>query len=319
MVETATIGRVKENVLIQAGSCSVTLLPEFGGKISSISLNGQELLQGPLAPIVPRTQTLPFEQSDASGWDECLPSVGPCTVSTSDGPALVPDHGDLWRVPWQVIDADQNFARLRGACFSLPLTLDRALTLTEKPVGWSLSLEYILTNTGRSAVPWSWAAHPLFLAEAGDRLILPPSIHSLRLEGSGGKRLGVNGDTVAWPLAQLSNGGETDLSVSQAPESGIGDKLFSGPLSFPDNWCILERPSAGVRIRVSFDADQTPYLGLWICHGGWPDRPGPKQTCVAMEPATAPVDSLAESGPWSRILDAGETFRWTMQVDFDLI
>ena len=87
--------------------------------------------------------------------------------------------------------------------------------------------------------------------------------------------------------------GKTDLSVAQPPESGIGDKLFAGPLSANENWCALERPKAGVRIKVGFDPAATPYLGLWICYGGWPDRPGPKQTCVAMEPATAPVDSLA--------------------------
>jgi galactose mutarotase-like enzyme len=111
----------------------------------------------------------------------------------------------------------------------------------------------------------------------------------------------------------------TDLSLVQPPESGIGDKLFAGPLGVEENWCILERPSAGVRIRVHFDAAATPYLGLWICHGGWPDRPGPKQTCVALEPTTAPVDSLASRGPWSRTLSAGESYSWPMRVDLQLL
>jgi galactose mutarotase-like enzyme len=70
---------------------------------------------------------------------------------------------------------------------------------------------------------------------------------------------------------------------------------------------------------VTFDSAATPYLGLWICYGGWPDRPGPKQICVAMEPATAPVDSLAIAGPWSRQLKPGESFRWPMFVDFETI
>jgi galactose mutarotase-like enzyme len=159
----------------------------------------------------------------------------------------------------------------------------------------------------------------LFTAEAGDQVVLPGSIHSLRLEGSGGGRLGKGGDTVAWPVAALADGGQTDLSVAQPPESGIGDKLFAGPLAAAENWCALVRPSAGVRIRVHFDPASTPYLGLWICHGGWPDRPGPKQTCVAMEPATAPVDSLAVTGPWSRVLAPGESFSWPMLVDFEII
>ncbi len=312
-----SIAHQKENVLIKVGACSVTVLPQFGGKVSSININGHELLQAPLAPVAPRNQTMTFDAGDASGWDECLPSVGACTVSTEAGTAHVPDHGDVWRVEWKEQGIEP--LSLRAECFSLPLVFERTLTLAEVKGGWRLDVGYRLTNKGPLPTPWSWAAHPLYVAEAGDRIVLPDSIHSLRLEGSGGKRLGNNGDTVSWPIAKLAGGGETDLRIAQAPETGIGDKLFAGPLAKDENWCALERPSAGIRIRVSFDTVENPYLGLWICYGGWPDRPGPKQTCVAMEPSTAPVDSLAQTGPWSRVLGAGESFSWTTHVDFELI
>jgi galactose mutarotase-like enzyme len=324
-METDFIGAEKENVLIQTGACTVTVLPEFGGKIASIRIGGRELLQAPLAPIEPRSQTMSFDAGDASGWDECLPSVAACTVLTGAGLARIPDHGDLWRVGWKeqrTGNGEQGAGTnhsLRGQCFSLPLVLDRTLELSEDLGGWRLDLRYTLTNTGPSAVPWSWAAHPLFVAEAGDRIILPDSIHSLRLEGSGANRLGKNGDMVDWPVAKLSGGGTTDLRIAQAPDSGIGDKLFAGPLAPAENWCTLERPSVRLRIKVGFDTAATPYLGLWICYGGWPDRPGPKQTCVAMEPATAPVDSLAEAGPWSHELAPGACAEWTMHVDFEFM
>ncbi|HKF47777.1 MAG TPA: hypothetical protein VKB38_10505 [Terracidiphilus sp.] len=318
----------EENVVIRNGACEVTLLPCFGGKISSIRVNGHELLQQPLAPVAARTRTMTFDAGDASGWDECLPSVAACTVRTAAGPKEVPDHGDLWRVEWQKQAAgtreqgsasDDGEVALVGECFSLPLRLERTLKLAETEAGWRLNLDYKLTNTGSTPTPWSWAAHPLFSAAAGDRLVLPKSVHVLRLEGSGGGRLGKGGDPVVWPMARLANGSRTDLSVAQPPETGIGDKLFAGPLATNENWCALERPSAGVRIRVSFNAAASPYVGLWICYGGWPDRPGPKQVCVAMEPATAPVDSLAIDGEWSRILGPGESTGWPMRVDFERI
>ncbi len=216
-------------------------------------------------------------------------------------------------------DQSVQSVALRGECFSLPLVLERSLAVSEKQGGWRLDLNYRVTNTGGYPVPWAWAAHPLFVVEAGDRIVLPPSIRSLRLEGSGGQRLGQGGATVAWPIAQLASGGQTDLSVAQPPDSGIGDKLFTGPLSESENWCALERPSARLRIKVSFDTSATPYLGLWICYGGWPDRPGPKQVCVALEPATAPVDSLAKTGAWSRTLDPGQSYPWTMHVDLEVM
>jgi galactose mutarotase-like enzyme len=267
-----------------------------------------------------------FDQGDAGGWDECLPSVAGCTVETAAGTASVPDHGDLWRVEWSQTgkqgsgvrdqgSADANSATFRAECFSLPLALERTIALTKSENGWRLSLDYMLTNTGEYPAPWSWAAHPLFLAEEGDRIVLPQSIRELRLEGSGGERLGKRGDVVTWPLATMADGGKTDLSVAQTPSSGIGDKLFAGPLSANENWCALERPKAGVRIKVGFDPAAMPYLGLWLCYGGWPDRPGPKQTCVALEPSTAPVDSLAQTGPWSRTLSRGESNSWRMEVD----
>jgi galactose mutarotase-like enzyme len=317
----------KENVVMQAGDCSVTILPHLGGKIASIRIGDQELLQEPLAAYAPRTRTMSFDEGDASGWDECLPSVAACSVETEAGTASVPDHGDLWRVEWKSKEkgignreqngrsAQQTSTTLYGECFSLPLTLRRKTIL--KPGskgGWALRLNYELVNTGIESVPWSWAAHPLFIAEEGDRIVLPDSIRELRLEGSGGGRLGNSGDQVSWPVAALARGGRTDLSVVQGPTSGIGDKLFAGPLGAEENWCALERDRAGARIALRLDTKATPYLGLWICYGGWPDRPGAKQMCVAMEPATAPVDSLAQTGSWSRKLEPGATFSWSMEI-----
>jgi galactose mutarotase-like enzyme len=309
----------KENVVIQAGDCSLRVLPQFGGKIASLTFRGQELLQAPLAPVAARTHTVPFEASDASGWDECLPSVAACKVHTEAGPAEIPDHGDLWRLPWTVLDHAPQSVTLSAGCFSLPLTLKRSLTISEIDNGVRLSLGYRVTNTGSSPIPWSWAAHPLFAVEQDDRIILPDSIKTLRLEGSAGDRLGKRGDEVQWPIANLATGFHADLSRAEAPDSGIGDKLFAGSVNPGDAWCALERPSVGVRIKISFDADATPYLGLWICYGGWPDRPGPKQVCVALEPATAPVDSLAFDGPWSRTLAPGEWSDWPMQVDLEIL
>lgn len=293
------------------------LNPAFGGKIASIKIRGHELLQSPLGPVEPRNQTMSFDAGDASGWDECLPSVADCVVQTASGPAHVPDHGDLWRVAWDVVKTDAASATLRGRCFSLPLTLERTLALSPLAGGTRLEARYTLTNTGAHPAPWSWAAHTLYSTQPGDTVELPESIKTLRLEGSGGNRLGKGGDTVSWPLAELAGGGTADLRIAEDPKTGIGDKLFAGPLQPTENWAALRRPSAGVRIRVHFDVQENPYLGLWICYGGWPDRPGLKQVCVAIEPSTAPVDSLAIAGPWSRILAPGASASWRTIVDLE--
>jgi galactose mutarotase-like enzyme len=329
MAEGRTSIAESENVLIRAGECVITILPRFGGKIASIRIGSRELLQAPLAPITTRTRTMTFDQGDASGWDECLPSVAACSVKTEAGEAEIPDHGDLWRVEWvrpgagnreqATANGAASSLNLLGKCFSLPLEVERNIQLSEAERGWRLNVNYRVRNCGKYPVPWSWAAHPLFVCEKGDRIQLPESIHSLKVEGSGGERLGKSGGSVAWPIAALAGGGTADMSLADRSDSGIGDKLFAGPLKASENWCALERVSAGLRIRVRFDTAATPYLGLWICYGGWPERPGPKQVCVAMEPSTAPVDSLAVSGRWSRELAPGESFSWPMQVEIERI
>ena len=313
------IGAAEENVLIRAGGCALTILPKLGGKIASIRVKERELLQAPLAPYGPRTRTMSFDAGDASGWDECLPSVAACTVETAQGPAAVPDHGDLWRVAWQEIAKSANSATFRGECFSLPLVLERTITLTPTDKGYRIHADYKVTNTSARETPWAWSAHPGYAAEEGDILSLPDSIKALRIEWTRNDRLDKSNGTAAWPIAKLTTGGETDLRVSTKAHSGVGDKLFVGPLAAKENWVALERPKAGVRLRVSFDAAATPYLGLWICQDGYPEGDGIKQHCVAMEPTTAPVDSLAITGPWSRTLAPGESYFWPMTLDLELL
>ncbi len=311
----------EENVVIRAGDCTLTLMPALGGKISSLRVHDHELLQTPLHPYAPRTHSMGFAEGDASGWDECLPSVSECSVVTESGEAFVPDHGDLWRIPWQVLEETDDSATLRATCFSLPLQLTRSVILSQVTSGWRLQLLYSLTNLGQTAVPWAWAAHPLFTSEAGDLVILPSDVQNLRLEGSGGNRLGRNGDEVSWPIAALAcdsaDGSTCDLSRAYPADTGLGDKLFTGVMQ--QGWCTLERPSVGLRLTVRFDPKVTPYLGLWLCYGGWPDEAGLKQVCVALEPSTAPVDSLAEAGSWSRSLAPGETVNWPMTLEIEPI
>jgi galactose mutarotase-like enzyme len=117
-------------------------------------------------------------------------------------------------------------------------------------------------------------------------------------------------------MGRLS-GGSHDLSRTHGEHSGFADKLFAGPMK--EGWSLLERARIGLRIKVDFDPAITPYLGLWLCYGGWPEDHELKQVCVALEPATAPVDSLAETGDWSRWLDSGETVTWPMEVEVERI
>lgn len=296
----------EENVIIAQGPVSLEVLPKLGAKISSLKYGGKELLQQPLAPYAPRTQTMGFEQSDASGFDECLPSVAACEIQTPTGLIRVPDHGDFWRIPWSCERIADNELLLEAEGFSLPLLFRKRVRLDASAV----HLSYEVKNLGSEACSYLWSAHPLFLVDPGDQIVLPPSVNQLRIEGSGTHRLA--GESCAWPIAKTVQGEDVDLSRTGAASDGIGDKLFA---STPDaGWCALERPQAGLRLEVRFDPAITPYLGLWLCYGGWPQGQAARQYCVALEPCMAPADSLALGARWAHRLAPGQSESWPVTI-----
>jgi hypothetical protein len=77
--------------------------------------------------------------------------------------------------------------------------------------------------------------------------------------------------------------------------------------------CGIYREASGQMLEVSFDSQRLPYLGLWLCYGGWPsDGEEPLQYAVALEPTTAPCNTLAKAQQTNAAisLKPGETYDW---------
>lgn len=291
--------------------CSLTLLPELGGKVASLRVDGHELMQEPLRPLAQRVAGMSFDASDASGWDECLPTVAACAVKTASGTVELADHGDLWSTRWRVTAQEADAVTMTARCGSLPLELTRSMMLAATDSGWLLRVLYSLRNLGEERVPWCWAAHPLFACESGDQVRLPESVERVRVEFSRGGRVGAEGAWIDWPRGAW-RGEAYALDVAAEAATGWAEKLFTDRLS--EGWCEIVRPRIGLRLRVEFDTTATPYLGLWLCYGGWPEDGQARQMCLAAEPTTAPVDGLATMGEWSRWLEPGEMTHWPMDV-----
>ena len=298
-----------EHVVLKNNLLQVEVIPELGAKISSIKIlsSGTELLQAPLKPYAKRTHTMAFDEADASGFDECLPTVSGCEFKTPGGTVSVPDHGDFWRIPWTSAQSG-NEVELKASGFSLPLEFSKKIRLE----GDQLSIHYTVRNTSDSQVEFSWSAHPLFVVDPGDRVVLPASVKSVLVEGS--KRLGPAGKKYAWPNAVRDNGATIDLSVCGTAQDGVADKLYA--TSPEDGWCALERRTLKTRIEVSFDPQESPFLGLWLCYGGWPSDSAHRQYCVALEPCMAPMDSLASASAkgYTRKLGAQQKYIWSIAI-----
>ena len=88
--------------------------------------------------------------------------------------------------------------------------------------------------------------------------------------------------------------------------------LYTGKLS--TGRCGLLRSEGKQGLLLSFSSQKLPYLGLWLCYGGWPGGSAPQQYAVALEPTTAPCGTLKEAHEKELAfqLTPGEAFEWEL-------
>ena len=73
----------------------MVLLPALGGRIRDLTIAGRQWLwHNPEIPfaVPPADATSYVLAADSGGWDECAPTIAPCTLDA----AVLVDHGDLW-------------------------------------------------------------------------------------------------------------------------------------------------------------------------------------------------------------------------------
>ena len=151
--------------------------------------------------------------------------------------------------------------------------------------------------------------HPLLAVSAGSRIVLPELVRSVVVESSRGERLGARGAQVEWP-----GGGSDRLDVVRGPGVGWAEKLFTGRLG--EGFCALYDAGSDSWLSFRFDPRTTPYVGLWICQGGWPESRDAKHFTVALEPCSGRPDSLAEAAARGECatLEPRGSNRWVLEV-----
>jgi galactose mutarotase-like enzyme len=200
----------------------------------------------------------------------------------------LPDHGELWSVPWD-FDHRKDVHSLSAFSRQLQYRFVKTLRLEKS----DLVIDYTVENHGAEPLKYLWSIHPLLRAETGDRIILPNDVKEVVVNWSHRERLGPAGTVCEWPLARLPDGASEDLGIVKSIEAGSADKLFSRRLQ--TGYCALYSPSSDESIGFRFDPEQIPFLGMWLCYGGWPaTQPGRHHT-IALEPCSGDTDSLEEA------------------------
>jgi galactose mutarotase-like enzyme len=291
------------HVTLSNGIITATFLPEIGGKIISLvrKASGHEFLLPPQPPFAGYRRAAygeKFGAHDAHGFDECVPTVAPCRYADRNFDIELPDHGELWSASWSWNHGSTTLTLSANGAV-LPYRVTKQITLENDELG----IHYQIRNLSSRPFKYLWSAHPLLAVEPGSRILLPPAVDSVLIESSRGARLGTPAQRIAWP--------GKDLDTLIGP-SGTAEKLFV--TNMPLGWCALYKPDADETIVFRFDLARVPYLGIWICQGGWPETGGHFTT--ALEPSSGYPDSLAEAIERSTCpeLAAHAVSRWELRI-----
>ena len=297
-----------DTVFLQNDQLRVACRPGLGAKLVSMldRRTGREWLlpsQLPGGTYLQPAYGADFSRFDTSGWDECFPAVaaGP----HPDAPITWPDHGELWSRPWRVeATPDSLTACVQGQAW--PYTLTRRASLD----GETLCLDYTLQNNAHRPFLHVWSAHPLLRVTPGMRIQLPGEIRDAYVDWSSDPARPAPGGWHAWPHWTPN----VDLSTVQPTALGLAVKLYFRRLS--EGRCGLVDPDSGQALILSWDLAAAPYLGLWLCYGGWPTDGRPGHLTVALEPCSGMPDRLTDAVQLgtSAVLPSGGTKSWSVRL-----
>jgi galactose mutarotase-like enzyme len=219
--------------------------PDRGGRIASLRLDGEELLDRGIG--IDEPQASGFVEAGAWGWDEMVPNV----AATNS----LPDHGEAWRLPWFVVESSVEAAAMTCSGRALPWTLERSIELRRSVV----SISYRYTNRGAVPLAAYWCAHPLFRFEAGMEIGVP-----------GGER-----------LAQLPEGSSTKMFLARGSVDRAALRWGSGA-AVELGWDRELTPYVGVWV-CNGDLGGYRQVAIEPATGG-NDRPDPAAPPPLLEP-----------------------------------
>jgi hypothetical protein len=285
-----------DTVQVDIGALSLSLIPELGGKISSLrdGRSGREWLwRHPRMAYqrVPHGSSY-VQLADTGGWDECFPSVSACTYPSPPwAGAPVQDHGELWSQPaaLAISEAGDGVAlHTRWQGVVLPYTFERTITATADSA--RLRFDYLVTNKADAPIHFIWSAHPLMAIEPGMQLLLPPEarFNCLRFVPDRAPALERG---VRFPLAVQSGGGTIDLATLPEPSARAALKLWSDPCGA--GWATLRARDGEFQLR--WDAALLPQVAVWMNLGAMAFDGGAPYFNMGLEPCIGAQDSLAEA------------------------
>lgn len=297
---------------IDNGDLRALVLPELGAKILSLVdlQTGREWMARPDRPLLRREYGARYDAYDYSGWDECFPRIGECFYPEAPWRGiLVPDHGELWTLPWQTEFSDGILHQsVHGVHF--PYRFERRIDFNG---GSRLGIAYRVENHAPFPFKAFWSAHPMLAVTPMSRFLLPEGPR-VRVEVSKHQWLGSYLAEHPWPLTRDHRGREVDLGrIGSAAQDHV-DKLFSTRLS--DGWGAMYDEASQDFFVWRFRPDDVPFVGVCAIRGRWPTED--HSTLIGLvEPCTGWPDRLdvAIDRGEHQTFSPGDGLTWCLALD----
>lgn len=252
-------------VILENRELRAVVLPEAGAKLFSLvhKKSDTELLwHHPRIPPRRVHYGAAFDDTFCGGWDELFPTAEACEFRGE----RVPDHGELWALPWtwQSVPTTDDSACLYTSVLSpiFPVRFERWLNL-EAALPY-LRASYRLTNLSTRPLDLIWGIHPLLAISSDHRLDLPPC--TMLVDHASSSDLGVQGQQYAWPHLPTTRGHKDMRYVP-----GETSQSFAGHYAteITENWFALTDTKKEVGLALIYPADVFKALWLWQSYGGW--------------------------------------------------
>jgi len=307
-----------ELIRLQNDCLSVSVLPQLGGKILELTdlRSGRDWLwKNPHLALRKPEAGLDYEKElDSGGWDEVLFSVKPCSIDlTGDRNLSVGDHGPLVSMPWKVVESftsDAGAAVLELSAQGHEPAFEFRRRISLDPNEPKLDIEYSLYNRDEVPWPWMWCAHPLIAIEQGMQISIGDgqSMHWPEAARP------VNGNQY-WPWLNGTDGEQLNLArIFENP--GDPESMCAKVFVRAGKWIGVNTRARNEGIRIEYDEQELPWLGLWINKRGWSGCGSEPYLNLGLEPATAPFDFLTDavSDGSAEILEPGASKNWSLSV-----
>ncbi|MEK3722739.1 hypothetical protein [Paenibacillus sp. FSL H8-0034] len=280
-------------VTMESAYIQLVIIPELGGKI--VSLQYKNSRKEWLAQTVSRELKKlgygsVFTAADMSGWDECFPTIVACDypIAGAFSNLRLPDHGELWAIPWTVDIQDQALeCRVNGTM--LPYEFTRRMLFVDD---YTVRFDYKVTNRSEETLTVFWTAHPQFVATEHSRICLPSEIQEV-LCVDGGRMLEA-GMRYPWPSGKGNHSRQLNRVGSAAAKDS---RKFYVEGSVPCGWAGIHEANSGEYLTMSWSPDEVPYLGIWIDEGQYNEY-----SVCALEPSSGYYDSLTEAQQQEKVM-----------------